>query len=307
MKIFRIKSLFSYIKKDFIEEIVEITDELKEKIRKIQLSMLKELCDFCNKNNIEIMLGGGTFLGAVRHQGFIPWDDDLDLMIRREEFEKLLKIIDCFSEKYEFQYSRSQNSSYLTFAKLMYKKSKYIEIGSENIPKLNGVFIDIFVIENTPNNFIQSFFYGIKCNYMQLISSCILFYKYRSKYNEIILKSTVLGKINYYLRYFLGYMYRKVDIKLYLQKVDKVYGKYKKIKEAKYLTIPTGRGHYFGEKQPQEIFKELKLYKFENLKILGPKNYDAYLKKLYGNDYMEIPSIEKRERHYSIEVFIDED
>ena len=304
MGIFRAKSLFNSISNNLIKELIEIDDNLKEKIRKIQLKMLEDFNKLCSENGIKLMLGGGSFLGAIRHKGFIPWDDDIDLMMLRDDFEKLLKVLDNLTKEYEFQYINPQKNSYCTFAKLMYRNSQLIEVGSENVPKLQGIYLDIFIIENIPDNKIVSFFYGLKCNYMQLVSSSIVMTKFPSEYNKKIFMQSFSGKINYFIRKTIGFFYRYQKIEKYFVKVDKIFKKYKD-KKTNYITIPSGRKHYFGEKLPKEIFLNLVEYQFENLKILGPKEYNIYLENLYGSNYMQLPPIEKREKHHCIKIIID--
>lgn len=304
MGIFRAKSLFNSVSNNLIKELIEIDDNLKEKIRKIQLKMLEDLNNVCLENDIKIMLGGGSFLGAVRHKGFIPWDDDIDLMMLRDDFEKLLKVLNALPEEYEFQYIIPQKISYCTFVKLMYKNSSLIEVGNENIPKLQGIYLDIFIIENIPNNKIVSFFYGLKCNYMQLVSSSIVMTKFPSEYNKKIFMQSFSGKINYFIRKTIGFLYRYQNIEKYFIKVDRTFKKYKD-KKTSYVTIPSGRRHYFGEKLSKKIFFDLVEYQFENLKILGPRDYDIYLKNLYGSNYMQLPPIEKREKHHCIKISVD--
>ena len=77
------------------------------------------------------------------------------------------------------------------------------------------------------------------------------------------------------------------------------------MKNTDYITIPSGRNHYFGEILPKKIFEDLIEYQFENLKILGPKEFNVYLTNLYGDNYMQLPPIEKREKHHCIKIKVE--
>lgn len=303
MKFMRAKSLFNSIDSDILKELVELDEETIKKMRVIQLKMLEDLNNICLTNKIDLILGGGSFLGAVRHKGFIPWDDDIDLMMKRDDFEKFLKILDELPNEYEFQYATSNKASYNTFAKIMYKNSTLIEVGNENIPKFQGIYLDIFIIENIPNNKIISYVYGMKCNFMQLVSSSIVMTRFSSDYNKKIFLKSFSGKVNYSIRKFIGFLYQFTNIEKYFVKIDKVFKKYKD-RKTDFITIPSGRNHYFGEILPRKIFDNLIEYQFENLRILGPKEYDIYLTNLYGSNYMQLPPVEKREKHHCIEIKI---
>jgi len=303
MKFMRAKSLFNSIDSDILKELVELDEETIKKIRVIQLKMLEDLNNICLANKIDLILGGGSFLRAVRHKGFIPWDDDIDLMMKRDDFEKFLKILDELPNEYEFQYATSNRASYNTFAKIMYKNSTLIEVGNENIPKFQGIYLDIFIIENIPNNKIISYVYGMKCNFMQLVSSSIVMTRFSSDYNKKIFSKSFSGKVNYSIRKFIGFLYQFTNIEKYFVKIDKVFKKYKD-RKTDFITIPSGRNHYFGEILSRKIFDNLIEYQFENLRILGPKEYDIYLTNLYGSNYMQLPPVEKREKHHCIEIKI---
>ena len=138
---------------------------------------------------------------------------------------------------------------------------------------------------------------------MQLVSSSIVMAKFPSEYNKKIFMQSFSGKINYFIRKTIGFLYRYQNIEKYFIKVDKTFKKYKD-KKTNYVTIQSGRKHYFGEKLPKKIFEEFIEYPFENIKVLGPKDYDVYLKNLYGSNYMQLPPIEKREKHHCIEILI---
>lgn len=298
MKFFSTKNIYTDLKEEELEGVKKFSEEKKVKLRKIQLELLSYILKFCDENEIDIMAGGGTLLGAVRHQGFIPWDDDIDLMMLREDFEKLLSLQNKILNKYELQYCKTKFPSYVGFAKFISKEHVLVEIGSENIPKKNGVFLDIFIIENIPNNKLLYYIHGLRCEYLRLVATSLVYCKFFSKYEKKIVTIKFKAKLNYILRRTIAffYNYKTADINGYFIKLDLLTSKYKEY-SGKNVTIPTGRGHYFGEKILKDIFLKKIEVKFENLIIKIPEKYDVYLRNLYGEKYMELPPLHKREKH----------
>lgn len=277
-------------------QLYELTELERQKLKHILLEMYEDIINLCSQHKLICMLGGGSCLGAVRHSGFIPWDDDLDLMMPRKDYNELIAL--CIKgklgNKYEFSFPAKNKDSKNTFLKIYKKNTLNIEIYDVNTPFPKGIYIDVFPMENAPNNRLFQLIKGVMSATLRAICNSVLYSQYPSKkYKEFLLynkKSTLI----YYFRYFIGKMFGIIDHRIWVYWFDKFNAS---TSNTKYTTIPTGRKNYIGECMLNETFYPMKQISFEGKIVNVPNNYDYYLKNLYGN-YMEIPPVEKRERHF---------
>lgn len=124
----------------------------QEQLRKLQLTELELLVEFdriCRKNNIHYILGYGTLLGAVRHNGFIPWDDDVDVFLMRDEYNKFCEACktDLNTEKFFLQNWETDKNFNSGYAKLRRNDTQYVRVGQERMKYHNGIYIDIMVFD----------------------------------------------------------------------------------------------------------------------------------------------------------------
>lgn len=135
------------------ENNVEITGDLLKKIQTIDLEMLMEIDRICRKNNIKYSIMYGTLLGAVRHGGFIPWDDDCDVVFRRDEYEKFFEACkkDLDTEKFFLQDHRTDSGYLFGYGKLRRNDTVFKRTGQEHIRQYGGLFIDLFIFDNIPD------------------------------------------------------------------------------------------------------------------------------------------------------------
>ena len=263
------------------------------------LNILKTFDRFCLDNNIKYVLGYGSLLGAVRHKGFIPWDDDIDVVITAFEYEKLKKaasLNDQFldsSKRYRIMFPGNENYCY-PYSKVI--DTKYI-IREKNIAdKYNtGLFIDIFRSDNWPESRISEF--------LQLKKGVIL-----RRMNEICVRGNLTDK-----------KYRILD-KL-LKPVDLVFRIFGKTSQKiciamDHIASKNRPGRFEGvlsegtgsidEKKESGFYNNTVLATFEDSVFPIPSRYDEYLSALYG-DYMTLPPPEKRICHeYNIIAIRDD-
>lgn len=289
---------------DYLNEIAregnvfyELSEEERASLKECLLSIYKDIAKVCEKYNLTVMLGGGSALGAVRHHGFIPWDDDMDLMMPRKDYDKFIQVFDQeLSEKYLLSVPRYHRNVSVLFMKVERKNTVMKYPFSEE----SCVSIDIFPIESMPNN---SLLRRIKCNIldmMRLLFCSIEFYRYGIKFKKAISKNWETEFL-FYMRYLLGFI-------LMIFGKKRLYNLFDSFASSSsgtlFYSVPTGRKFSRGECLESNVFFPCKKTLFEGIEMLIPNKYDIYLSNLYG-DYMKIPSESERERHFYTEFCLN--
>ena len=277
----------------------KMNDHETERLHKVLLDMFIDLKTVFEKNDIQYMMSGGSLLGTIRHKGFIPWDDDIDIMMLRCEYEKFKNI---FSKTLGNKYILAEplrTSKYYSKAPKVYKKgTEYVEIPTAGIDSLQMVFIDIFIIENIPESMVVRKAKSILYDICFKAASVCLDYMYPSP--VILEKAKTEQEVRKYyaFRRRLGCIFSKLGgIKLYLRLCENLSrGK----AGSELLGIPSGIS-YSREIFEKKIFMEIDTGEFCGEIVSIPRYYDVYLKNLYG-DYMVIPPIEKRENHVAVRM-----
>ena len=278
----------------------ELSPQESKLIKSTLCTMYKDLQDLCDEHGLQLMLGGGSCLGAVRHKGFIPWDDDLDAMIPRRDYEVLIELLrqGALGDKYEFSTPDPKIESANTFLKIYLRDSEYVDIFNINTPFPKGLFIDVFPIDATPNNAFLRILKGVISNGLEFCTILTLYAKYQNKeVKEYMALDPQLWR-RYKIKCFLGKILGIIPRRKWLWWFDRFA---RSNQENTYWTIPTGRRYYLGEVMPRKTFVPVVNGEFEGMIVHLAADYDAYLKNLYGN-YMTIPPVEKRERHFIVKL-----
>ncbi len=279
----------------------DITDDERKEIHKCLLHMLKDIISVCEKHHITYMLGGGSALGAVRHKGFIPWDDDLDINMPRHDYEKFIAVMhEELGEFYDFSYPQSNNVDY-SFLKIYKKDTIFKEVFNDM--SCNGIWIDIFPIEYAPNNKLVRQVKGVIADVILhgVAASLLIAQKNNSETKKVYSKN-VRSKCRYYWARIIGTFMFFISYK----KVVNFFDSFVKCEnKSDVMTVPTGRAHYLGECLPADVIFPVRKMMFCGIETNVYHGVDKYLTKLYG-DYMQIPPENKRERHYILEFYVDE-
>lgn len=280
--------------------LVVLNNEKLEELHKVLLDIYKDIATVCEENNLTAFLCGGSVLGAIRHKGFIPWDDDLDIAMTREDFKIFHKIFRRrYREKYIINAPNYSRDAKTRFVKVLKKGTVCREIVDSTNPDLQRIAVDIFLIEKIPENRIHRLLKGGFCNILEYISSQVILQESSSTSAPFYRQTS---RASYMIRMGIGTVFSFANSSAWFNAIDKI---------ARYdgktglYGIPTGRKHYFGEIFPYDTFFPPRYVDFCGIKAPVFHDYDAYLYNLYG-DYMQVPPPEKRERHYFIEIGFDE-
>lgn len=282
----------------------ELSPEEGRKLKSCLHSMFVDVKQICDKHNLILMLSGGSALGAVRHKGFIPWDDDIDLMMPRSDYDKFIDIFEKeLGEKYYLSSPRSKNRSLSFFAQVIKKDTIMRNIGdSEGVN--SGVCIDVFPIEYASDNCICRCFESFRSILLRGIACCARIYKSNNKDLFVeVTKKSIADLILYKIYYLIGFLFSFKSKYFWFYLFDKYTSSKKK---TSYMTIPAGRAFYWGELLPTSVFLPPSNGTFEGGDVYLPNDVNSYLFNLYGN-YMEIPPEEKRERHFYLDFDLGPD
>ena len=258
-----------------------ISEEELKQIQAIQQDLIQEVARICRKCGIHFNMVGGTMLGAIRHKGYIPWDDDADIGFLRTVYEKFREA--CKSElnheKYYMQDLRDTEGYRWGYGKLRRKNTEFIRLNQEFMPYGQGISIDLMPFDNVPDSFLARRIHFFRC------------FLYRKLFwSEVGSRS----EKNIWIRFLYKGMRlipMKQIVKSYQRFIDS--GQKKKTRLVRILTFPTPKKVYGYERR---WYTQLQPYPFGEMMLPGAKDYDGYLQVKYGN-YMELPPIEKRKTH----------
>ena len=245
----------------------------------VLVEILDEVVRICDKHHLDYFISGGTLLGAVRHAGFIPWDDDIDIVMPRDDYEKFLEIAkDELSNKYFLDYYKTNLENHFGFAKIRKNNTTFKQGYTYSCH--NGFFLDIFPLDYNDNRD------SLKIKLAASLARCLLeTLKYKD--HNLGLKSLRRPFISLPFTIFSNYrIHRMVD---YLYKIGNN-GKHKN------GAVYSGMYYYKKDIYPIDVVFPYSIVTFEGKKYHAYHNPDAYLKSLYG-DYMKLPPKEKQVAH----------
>lgn len=254
-----------------------------KRLKEIQEELLRSVASFCDDHNLEYFLAYGTLIGAVRHKGFIPWDDDIDLVMKREDYERFIASYNGFSEEYRVYTTENTDWFPFPYAKIA-KKETILKEENDNMSGEIGINIDLFPLDFVPED--ETIRKKIKFQYQMLMLKSIRINETRSFIKNMILR---VSKI-----FLAGKSAHSIA-----QNITSL---------AKESTKNTGKlgNLVFTEKTSDyasiSAFDESVELEFEGNKYKAPRGYHEWLTNFYGN-YMELPPEESRVTHHHFTAF----
>lgn len=271
-------------------------EEILKKIKETEKEILLKFVSICEKYNLNYFVVFGTLLGTIRHKGFIPWDDDIDVGMLRKDYEKFLEVAqqEC-GEDFFLQTVDTDSNYHLYFAKLRKMDSIFIENSLQKADSTSGFYIDIFPYDMVSDNDMQ-----MKWQIKLAVSLGMLLSINRSeepqigsygKLKESILKA--IWKVIHYGMKILGISGSFIE-KLFIKFSTKYNGK----RCDRYVTFSAQAEKWIIYREEME---SLLKKKFEDINVQVPKGYDSILKRCYG-DYRVLPPEEKRVNHMPVKI-----
>ena len=260
---------------------VDKNQNLKELQRK-ELELLKYFDNLCQENDLEYYIAYGTLLGAVRHKGFIPWDDDVDMHMKGKDYLKLVEILKDNEDKtYFFQSLETEENYYLLWNKIRMNNTIFIEKGWEDNNIHQGISLDIFPLIEYPENEKEKKKIDKIFKISKLLIDCNM--KTNKNYKSYGLSGKILSKI-----------FKLIPKNIRNKKI---------LKNIKYLCNYKSNSEYYfstasgiDRKYSKSCFEKTIKIPFETEKFIAPNDYKKYLKEVYG-DYMKLPDEKDRIGH----------
>ena len=276
-----------------------LSNDKVQHLKAILKDIIFDVHRVCEKYNVFYSAAFGTVLGAVRHQGFIPWDDDLDIYSDRKNFILLCKYLDIeYPNKYFYSIPGYVKHDPCRFGKIMLKNTKYIEVDYAGCKKISrGIGIDVFLLDHIPNSKFPRFLAKQYNKFLSIACSSSFDFKYPS---PIILeeskKSKELKKY-YNKRRFIGFFFSWLPIRWWV----KLHVLSSKICKNSNFLCSKNSAYSFKNIYDKSLFENMIDVKFEDIQIKIPKNYEAYLKKVYG-DWRIIPKDADKQVHILVDI-----
>jgi lipopolysaccharide cholinephosphotransferase len=263
-----------------------------DELRKLQLTELELLIEFdrvCRKNHIRYTLTGGTLLGAVRHGGFIPWDDDADVSMLRVEYEKFRKACETdLGDSYYFQDMKNTHGYRWGYGKLRKRNTLFLREHQEHMPYEQGVFIDVFPRDGVPDNAMERKLHKFQC-------FCVR----KTLWSEVGKVAHDKWHMRAWFR-FLSWLAGNRIFGIYDRLVEKSNRKKTKLVRNLTFPVPGGRDGYL-----REWYDESTELEFEGHRFMVNKAYRKWLEQEFG-DYLTLPSVEKRKVHPVVKIILED-
>ena len=264
-----------------------------EELKKIELNLMVEIDKICRENGFRYSLGGGSLLGAVRHKGFIPWDDDMDIMMPRPDYNALIEY--CLTHDVPFGIKCWENDrSYIDLSAKVYDKRTIQDYENiyDNTGDTLGVSIDIFPVEGLGNTYKKA----LKAYNSTKFKRSLLIAAQWERFFRSKTRPWYVEPIRFAFFIMSRFVIKQKTFEKILKKYEKI-----DFNSSKYAAAVGGA---YGTKEvlPSDVFAQTEEMQFEDKLFMGITAYDEYMGSIYG-DYMKLPPEEKRVSHHDFKAY----
>lgn len=266
-------------------------------IQQIQLGIALEVKRLCEKYNLRYFIIAGTLLGAVRHKGFIPWDDDLDIGMLREDYDRFIKVAAKeLSQEYFLQTWDTDEGFGLPFTKIRKNGTRFVEKNSAKTKGHKGIYVDIFPFDYAPVKKVKRITHNVFTYVLKRIMLCKTGY-------EVWHDGNRMKRFSYKV---LNFTAKFIPRSFCKHMLNKQMINYTGVQCTHVVNIGGAYG-YAKETLKREWVEELIAIKFEGVEFMCPKDYDGYLTYFYGNYMIPPPIKERYNRHGIIEIVLGDE
>lgn len=281
----------------------QLTDEEIEKLHIRLFRMYRDLEAVCRKHNLRISLAYGNVIGALRHGGWIPWDDDLDVHMPREDYDKLLSLYaDELPAIYQLYAPHTPHGPSYRFAKMVDTSTRFVPLGSNVDPKFHqGVYIDIFPVENINTNRFANKLRKYWSFFLSYTATSVAQVETKSESYRNLMYTTKAGRLNYRFRHLWGTIFSFAGSRKWYTWIDNFH---RCKRHTGYVHVPTDIAPYSWKPLPEKMFFPTQEIEYGNEgKALIPGMPEEYLTLVYG-EWNVIPPADKIWHHYIEEIEI---
>ncbi|AJC12642.1 hypothetical protein JI75_08270 [Berryella intestinalis] len=286
--------------------LIQFSDLDLQLLQQKLLGILWDIIDYCEANGISYSLGGGSCLGAIRHKGFIPWDDDIDLDMPRADYERfVVGFAAQHPGKYTVQSPKTTPEVGLPICRVRLNGTKIKTVESASLPESElGICVDIFPIENVYDHPVLKMFQGVRSLAGGLFLSSRRIYRDRDHYLSYVEGDREAVR-SIRLKCLIGKLLSFNSVAQWALRVDRWYSCCKN-PDTKFVSAPSGQYHFFGEMYERQMYIPTRKEEFAGRLVNVHIDAEGYLMKHYGPNYMELPPEEKREHHACLEFDLGE-
>ncbi len=286
-------STFELLKNSLPEGGFHLDDIQLKELQETLLSILSDISTLAEQNGIPLYLSGGTVLGAVRHKGFIPWDDDVDVNLERRYYDRFFSLLRDQRGDVYWLHTPEDTSDYGILSSRIRLKGTDVQQREDAYSNEHGACVDLFPIENVYDHAVLRTIQGLLCMGTGFLLSCRKFYRDRKKLLPLFQGH---GLQVFLIKCSIGFLISFGSVDYWTHLTRKAYSMCPD-NSSKYVSIPAGRGHFFREIYERNTFCGREKRLFEGNMFYCTSDPDFYMKALYGDTYMQLPPQEKRESH----------